>query len=99
VLPFGFEAARYDAKHRSVSEVPMAIPMEVLAAEALALPPVERSQLLDRLLASFDPEPLDPAWERAWTGEVDRREALIVTGQSSWIRGDEVVARLRAELK
>lgn len=77
----------------------MPIPMEVLAAEALALPPDERSQLLDRLLASFDPEPLDPAWEKDWSDEIDRREAAIASGQANWVAGDEVVARLRAQLK
>ena len=77
----------------------MSVPMEVLAAEALALPPDERSQLLDRLLASFDPEPLDPAWEREWADEVDRCEAAIAAGKSNWLVGDEVVARLRSQLK
>lgn len=76
----------------------MPIPMEVLAAEALALAPDERSQLLDRLLASLDPEPLDPSWEEEWADEVDRREAAIAAGKSGWIAGDDVVARLRAQL-
>lgn len=74
----------------------MSIPMEVLAAEVLALSPDERSQLLDRLLASFDPEPLDPSWESEWADEVDRREAAISSGKSAWLVGDAVVARLRA---
>lgn len=77
----------------------MPIPMEVLAAEVLALPPDERSQLLDRLLASFDPEPFDPSWEQAWSVEVDRREAVIEAGQATWLSGQEVVSRLRARLK
>jgi putative addiction module component (TIGR02574 family) len=77
----------------------MSIPMEVLAVEALALPAEERSQLLDRLLASLEAEPLDPQWEQAWSAEVDRREAAIASGQARWIDGNEVVARLRARLK
>ena len=77
----------------------MSIPMEVLAAEALALPAEERSQLLDRLVASLDPNPFDPAWEREWAEEIDAREAAIASGEASWIPGDEAVARLRARLK
>jgi putative addiction module component (TIGR02574 family) len=77
----------------------MSIPMEVLAAEALALPADERSQLLDRLLASFDPVPLDPDWEQQWAAELDRREAAITSGQTNWLDGQEVVARLRERLK
>ena len=76
----------------------MAIPMEVLAAEALALPADERSELLNRLLASLEDEALDPAWEQQWADEVDRREAAIDSGQAVWIAGDEVLARLRARI-
>ena len=77
----------------------MSIPMEILAAEVLALPAEERSQLLDRLVASLEPSPFDPAWEREWAEEIDAREAAIASGQASWIPGDEAVARLRARLK
>jgi putative addiction module component (TIGR02574 family) len=77
----------------------MAIPMEVLAVEALALPAEERSQLLDRLISSLEAEPLDAQWEQEWPDEVDRREAAIESGQSRWIDGSEIVARLRAGLK
>jgi len=74
----------------------MAIPLEVLEAEVLGLSPAERSRLLDKLLASLDP---DPEWEKAWAQEADRREAAIEAGTAKWIAGDEVVARLRAQLK
>ena len=77
----------------------MSIPMEVLAAEALALPAEERSQLLDRLVASLEPSPFDPAWEKEWAEEIDAREAEIASGRASWIPGHEAVARLRARLK
>lgn len=73
----------------------MPIPIEVLEAEVLSLPPLQRSNLLDRLVASLDP---DPEWEEAWAREADRREAAIEAGQAKWIPGEEVVARLRAEL-
>ena len=74
----------------------MSIPVEVLEAEVLNLPPAERSRLLDRLLASLDP---DREWEDAWAQEVDRREAEIAAGRAAWLPGKEVVARLRAKLR
>ena len=73
----------------------MAIPVEVLELELLSLPPTERSRLLDKLLASLDP---DPEWEEAWAIEVDRREAEISAGRAAWLPGEEVVTRLRATL-
>ena len=77
----------------------MSIPLEVLAAEALRLPPEERSELLDRLLASLDGRGIDPDWEFAWAQEVDRREADIAAGRAQWISGEEAIARLRARIK
>ena len=74
----------------------MTMPIEVLEAEVLSLPPLQRSHLLDRLLASLDP---DTGWEQEWAQEADRREAEIAAGKSSWLPGEEVVARLRAQLK
>ena len=74
----------------------MTMPNEVLEAEVLSLPPVQRSHLLDRLLASLDP---DTGWEQEWAQEADRREAEIAAGKASWLPGEEVVARLRAQLK
>ena len=38
-------------------------------------------------------------WEREWVLEADRREADIVAGKSFWLPGEEVMARLRAQLK
>lgn len=73
----------------------MSIPVEVLEIEVLNLPPAERARLLDRLLASLDP---DPEWEEAWAQEIDRREAAIASGKATWLPGEEVVARLRAKL-
>ena len=74
----------------------MTIPIEILEAEVLSLPPAQRSLLLERLLASLDPE---TGWEQEWALEADRREAEIAAGISSWRQGEEVVARLRAQLK
>ena len=74
----------------------MSMPVELLEAEVLKLPPDQRSRLLDRLLASLD---RDPGWEQDWLAEVDRREAAIAAGHSTWRAGEDVVARLQAILK
>lgn len=74
----------------------MTMPIEALEAEVLSLPPVQRSHLLERLLASLDP---DTGWEQEWAQEADRREAAIAAGKSSWLPGAEAVARPRAQLK
>jgi putative addiction module component (TIGR02574 family) len=63
-----------------------------LEAEVLQLPPVERSHLLGRLIASLD---LDPEVEEAWEREADRREAELESGSISAIPGQEAIARLR----
>jgi Putative addiction module component len=72
------------------------IPIDVLEAEALSLPKVERARLLDRLLASLAH---DAEWEDAWAEEADRREKRIESGQAEWVAGPDAVARLRAALK
>ena len=74
----------------------MAIPIDVLEAEALSLPQADRSRLVDRLLASLGHA---PEWEEAWSQEADRREARIVAGQAQWVNGPDAVARIRDALK
>jgi putative addiction module component (TIGR02574 family) len=69
--------------------------LEVLEAEVLQLPPVERSHLLERLIASLDS---DPEIEEAWEREADRREAELESGSIGAISGQEAIARLRARL-
>jgi len=74
----------------------MTKPIDVLEAEALSLPPADRSRLVDRLLASLGH---DPEWEQAWSDEADRREARIADGQAQWTDGAEALARVKASLK
>ncbi len=69
--------------------------LEILEAEALQLPPVERPHLIERLIASLD---LDPEVEEAWEREADRREAELESGSISAVSGQEAIARLRARL-
>ena len=74
----------------------MPIPVDVLEAEALSLPPADRSRLIDRLLASLGH---DEAWEQAWSDEADRREARLHAAPSEWVAGPDAVARVRDSLK
>ena len=69
--------------------------LEVLEAEVLQLAPVERSHLLERLIASLDS---DPEVEEAWEREADRREAELESGLIAAVPGQEVIARLRARI-
>jgi putative addiction module component (TIGR02574 family) len=73
----------------------MNINLEVLEAEVLQLPHLERSHLLERLIASLDS---DPEVEKAWEQEADRREAELESGSISAVSGQEAIARLRARL-
>ena len=74
----------------------MSTNLEVLEAEVLQLAPVERSHLLERLIASLDS---DPEVEGEWEREADRREAELESGSVSAVSGQEAIARLRARLK
>ena len=69
--------------------------LEILEAEALKLPPGDRSHLLERLLSSLD---VDVEVEEAWSLEADRREAELDSGAVSAVPGEEMMERLRARL-
>lgn len=73
----------------------MAIPVEILEAEAMNLPQADRSRLVDRLIASLEK---DPEWETAWSAEADRREERIARGEATWVPGAEAIARIRSKL-
>ncbi len=73
----------------------MSTNLELLEAEVLRLAPVERSHLLERLIASLDS---DPEVEEAWEREADRREAELESGSIVEVPGQEAIARLRARL-
>ena len=69
--------------------------LEVLEAEFLQSPLVERSHLLERLIASLAS---NPEVEEAWEREANRREAELESGSITAVSGREAVARLRARL-
>ena len=73
----------------------MSTNLEVLEAEVLQLAPVERSHLLERLIASLDS---DPEVEQAWEREADRREAELESGLIAAVPEQEAIARLRARI-
>ena len=73
----------------------MSTNLEVLEAEVLQLTPVERTHLLERLIASLDS---DPEVEEAWEREADRREAELESGSIAAVPASEAIARLRARL-
>ena len=73
----------------------MSTNLEILEAEVLQLPPVERSHLLERLITSLDS---DPEVEGAWEREADRREAELESGSISAVSGQDAIDRLRARL-
>ena len=73
----------------------MSTRLDSLEAEALELPPAERSHLLERLVASLD---ADPEVEAAWALEADRREAELASGSVEAVPAAEAMANLRARL-
>lgn len=70
--------------------------LEMLEAEVMQLAPVERSRLLERLIASLDS---DPEVEEAWALEADRREAELESGSIVTVPGRDAIARLRARFQ
>ena len=69
--------------------------LEALEAEAMKLAHADRSHLLERLIASLDP---DAEVEEAWEQEADRREAELESGTVATVPGHEAMARLRSRL-
>ena len=85
-----------DYQVSTVLEISVSTKLELLEAEVLRLAPVERSHLLERLIASLD---YDPEVEEAWEREVDRRETEFESGSIADVPGQEAIARLRAKLQ
>ncbi|HLA34966.1 MAG TPA: addiction module protein [Rhodocyclaceae bacterium] len=70
--------------------------VEELEVKALSLSAAQRARLVEKLIASLDP---DPEIENAWAEEVERRHAEIENGTVSLFPGPETLARLRAEFQ
>ena len=78
------------------TKLAMSSQLEKLQAQALQLPPEERSQLADRLITSLFE---DHEIEAAWAEEVERRIADIESGRSKLVPVAEAIARVRTSLK
>ena len=74
----------------------MPTPVHDLEAEVLSLPPEDRARLLERLIASFEPQ--SPA-QRAWLQVAQRRQAEVKAGVVAMVPGDEALARVRARIR
>jgi hypothetical protein len=72
----------------------MSRPLEALTAEILDLPNPERTELLDRLVASLDE---DDARDLAWDRLAAERERALESPQIEALDGPDTIARLRAE--
>ena len=73
----------------------MTAPVSDLEAEVLSLPPEHRARLLERLIASFEPQ---SAAQLAWSQVARRRQAEAKAGTVAMIPGDEALARARGRL-
>lgn len=74
----------------------MPMQFDVLETEVLNLSSVERSQLLDRLVASLD---ADAEIQELWALEAARRDADIDAGRGVLVAGEAVLDRLSAQLR
>ena len=74
----------------------MPIQFDALEMEVLKLSSAERSQLLDRLVASLD---ADAEIQNLWELEAARRDADIDSGQGVLVPGQAVLDRLSAQLR
>ncbi len=74
----------------------MAIPLEALESQVLQLPTADRMRLLDRVVASLD---ADAARDAAWDAVAASREADAAKDPSLLVPLDDVLDRLRADLK
>ena len=73
----------------------MSVSLATIESQALELPPEERVQLADRLLASLSG---DSRIEDAWFVEVERRLAEIESGRSVLVPAELAVERARRSL-
>jgi putative addiction module component (TIGR02574 family) len=66
-----------------------------LQEKVLTLPPEERAELLELLLASLEPK---SAAQKAWAQLAGRRREDVRSGKVAMVPGDEALARIRAKL-
>jgi putative addiction module component (TIGR02574 family) len=76
----------------------MAVPVETLTEEVLALPADARALLADRLVESLDPL-ADDAVRGSWASEALRRRDEIRSGKVAAIPGETAADQVRALLR
>ena len=69
---------------------------EKILQEALNLPPHDRAEVLERLLATFQ-EPPDPELDKLWAGEAEDRIEAFDRGELGAVSADEVFARIEQQ--
>lgn len=67
--------------------------IEELSRQALSLPPEERVQLAEKLLATV--QEMDEDVDAAWDEEIRRRVAEIDNGTANLVSAEEVFAEVR----
>jgi putative addiction module component (TIGR02574 family) len=75
----------------------MAMTVEQIAEEALALPSESRALLADKLVESLDTAALSRI-DKAWLAEAKRRRDEVRSDKIQTIPGDEAFAKVRREL-
>jgi putative addiction module component (TIGR02574 family) len=95
-MPEGYHADR----ECLILEHVMAAIFKEIESQALQLSPLERGELIHRLILSLEGTPDDTpeAIAQAWDEEIARRVADMDAGCTQWIPADEVMARLRAKI-
>jgi len=73
----------------------MTAPVEDLVAQALSLPPEDRARLVERLIASFEPQ---SAAQAAWMQVSKARRDEVRAGKVEMVPGEEALARIRARI-
>lgn len=78
----------------------MARAVKDIEKELLTLPHKERARLAHALLVSLDgDERGDKNIEAAWLEEVQRREQELLAGEAGWVSYDDVVGKIKKDLK
>jgi putative addiction module component (TIGR02574 family) len=70
-------------------------PVDDIEAQAMALTPEQRSELIERLLAKEDAFALSPEWEE----EIKRRVEELEAGRTEFIPAEEAMARLAEHIQ
>ena len=69
---------------------------EKILKEALSLPPLERAEVLERLLATFQ-DPPDPELDKLWAQEAEDRLAAYDRNELGSVSEEEVFARIERQ--